>query len=136
MPARSNCASACANQRAGRSGQKGGSRTATRYSVAPSESSAGSVILSVLCYVGRQITSGSPIMWVTVCCYCEITTVNKLTSVFILVATYSMIAINSLSVSDVFTSVSPSILWRRRAALMRSGRRYSREETDSTELAQ
>jgi hypothetical protein len=42
-----------------------------------------------------------------------------------------MIAIYSLSVSDVFTSVSPFTLWRLRAALLRSGRRYSRKEMDS-----
>jgi hypothetical protein len=77
------------------------------------------------------------LMWVTVCCYCEITTtVNTLTSVFILVAMYSMIAIYSLSKSDVFTSVSPLILRWRRAALVKSGRRYSREKPDSIELAQ
>jgi hypothetical protein len=46
-----------------------------------------------------------------------------------------VIAIYSLSVSDVFTSVSP-LMWRRRAALVRSDRRRSREETASTELAQ
>jgi hypothetical protein len=34
-------------------------------------------------------------------------------------------------VSDVFTSVSLLILWRLRAALVRSGKRYSHEETDS-----
>jgi hypothetical protein len=36
-----------------------------------------------------------------------------------------------LSVSDVFTRLSPLILWRRRAALVRSGKRYSREKTVS-----
>jgi hypothetical protein len=35
-----------------------------------------------------------------------------------------------LSVSNVFTRVSPLILWRRRAAV-RSGKRYSCEETVS-----
>jgi hypothetical protein len=47
-----------------------------------------------------------------------------------------VIAIYGLSVSDVFISVSPSIPWRRRAALVRSGRCYSREETESTESVQ
>jgi hypothetical protein len=76
----------------------------------------------------------TPTMWVTVCCYCKITTtVNTLTSVCILVDMYSMMAIYSLSVSDVFTSVSLLILWRRRAALVTSGTRHSREQTDSTE---
>jgi hypothetical protein len=45
MPARSNCASACANQRAGRSGQKDGSSTATQYKVAPGQSSEDSYTL-------------------------------------------------------------------------------------------
>jgi hypothetical protein len=36
-----------------------------------------------------------------------------------------------LSVSNVFTRVSPLILWRRKAALVRSGKRYSCEETVS-----
>jgi hypothetical protein len=97
------------------------------------------MIIFISCKRFNNIPSSScPInMWVTVCCYCEITTtVNTLTSVFILVDMYSMMAIYSLSVSDVFTTVSPLILWRRRAALVRSDRRYSREETDSTELAQ
>jgi hypothetical protein len=70
-------------------------------------------------------------MWVTVCCYCEITTtVNTLTSVFFssICTGYCYI---QLSVSDIFTSVSPLILWQLRAALVRSGKRYSHEETDS-----
>jgi queuine/archaeosine tRNA-ribosyltransferase len=69
-------------------------------------------------------------LWVTVCCYCEITTtVNTIMSVFILVDIYRCYI--QLSGSDVFTSVSPLILWRRRAALVRSGKVYSREDTDS-----
>jgi hypothetical protein len=47
-----------------------------------------------------------------------------------------VIAIYSLSVSDVFTSVSPLMLWRQRAAVVRYGGRCSCDETDSTEVAQ
>jgi hypothetical protein len=36
---------------------------------------------------------------------------------------------------DVFTSVSPLILWRRRAGIVRSSSRCSHDETDSTEEA-
>jgi hypothetical protein len=45
MPAISNCASTCANHRAGRSGQKGGRRTATQYSDVSTASSGVSYML-------------------------------------------------------------------------------------------
>jgi hypothetical protein len=70
-------------------------------------------------------------MWVTVCCYCEITTtVNTLTSVFILVDMYRLLVSTVVRVGRIYKCFSFAIV-AAKGRVSEVPQSYSCEETDS-----
>jgi hypothetical protein len=68
--------------------------------------------------------------WVTVCCYCEITTVNTLSSVFILVDMYRLLLYTIVRVGRIYKCFSFAIVAAKgRDSEVRQS--YSCAETDS-----